>query len=85
MTNVKANFKYMHDNIIECNLCCEGIPQTDAHLLDCATIIDNCPSLADNFDAEYEDIFGDVQKQLGITRIFKEVFDVKFSLDEQIS
>ena len=60
--------------------------QTDAHLLDCTKLIKNCPSLANNFDAEYEDIFSeDVQKQLEIARIFKEVFDVKLALEEQTS
>ena len=37
MTNVKLNFKSMHENK-DCNLCGEGIPQTDNHLLDCAML-----------------------------------------------
>ena len=84
MTNVKCNFKTMYTNT-DCNLCLEGKPQTDIHLLDCKKILENCPKLAHNYEAEYEDIFGDCEKQLRIAKLFKEVFDVKSSLEDQIS
>ena len=35
----------------------------------CQKIIENCPSFAENFDVEYEDIFADVQCQLKATRM----------------
>ena len=82
MTDVKGNFKTMHTNI-DCNLCFKGMLQTDAHLLDCTKILENCSSLAD--EVEYKDIFGNVEKQLKITQISKTFFEVKLILDEQIS
>jgi len=53
-----------------------------AHLLECTKIIESCPSLADNYDV---DIFGDVLSQLKATYIFKDVFDAKLILDENVS
>ena len=82
MTNVKDNFKTMYDNL-QCNLCDQGILQTDSHLLYCKTIIDNCPMLANDMDTEYEDIFSDFDKQLKVAKIYKEVFDTKYFLEEQ--
>ena len=67
------------------NLCNEGKPQTDSHLLDCTKIIQNCPDLANNYSVEYEDIFSDSESQLMITKIFKQIFDIKFKLDGQMS
>ena len=49
MTDVKCNFESMFDDNTECNLCNEGKPQTDSHLLDCTKIIQNCPDLANNY------------------------------------
>ena len=84
MTNVKSNFKSIYDHEdISCDLCDKWFSQTDSHLLDCETIPSKCPSLARNFDAEYEDIFGSFEKQLNIVNIFKEVFEANFLLDEQ--
>ena len=82
MTNVKANFKTMHENI-HCDLCDEEVLQSDAHLLDCKTIIEKCPTLANDMDTEYEDIFSDIEKQLKTTQIYKEIFETKILLDEQ--
>ena len=84
MTNVKSNFKsmYEHENI-NCNLCDKPFEQTDAHLLDCVTIIANCPILANNCESEYEDIFEDSEKQQKIALIYKAVFETKTSIEEQ--
>ena len=84
MTNSRSNFSSMYQTI-QCNLCDDLVDQTDSHLLDCKTIIANCQSLATNYEAEYEDIFGDIDSQLKITKLFKEVFKVKAQLDENIS
>ena len=37
-----------------------------------------------NSDAEYEDIFGGLEKQQNIVKIFREVFEAKLLLDEQL-
>ena len=74
----------MHQTI-ECDLCDEGIPQSDSHLLDFTKLIQNCSKLANDWEAEHEDIFGDVEKQLRITQIFKEIFNVKETFDDEMS
>ena len=63
MTNVKANFKSMYENL-ECNLCEKSTLQTDAHLLDCEALIQKCKTLANNYNAEYEDVFGIVMNRI---------------------
>ena len=83
MTNVKENFKTMHEDL-HCNLCDEGFIQTDAHLLDCKAILENCPILSNDMDTEYEDIFSDSDTQLKVVQIYKEVFETKLFLDEQL-
>ena len=82
MTSSMANFRTMYGNII-CNLC-DKEEQTDAHLLDCSAIIKNCPELANNCDAEYQDIFGTTEEQLKITRLYTEVFKIKVKLEDNI-
>ena len=84
MTNSKSNFKSMHGKI-DYNLCDKNLPQTDSHLLDCTAILENCPNLARDSVSEYEDIFGNLEKQLKITKLFKEVFEAKQNIDEEIS
>ena len=74
----------MHEKI-DSDLCDEDLPQTDSHLLDCKAILKKCPNLANDFEAEYEDIFDNPEKQLKITRIFKEVFEAKQNIEEQLS
>ena len=81
MTAVKANFKSMYQNI-DCDLCDEGIPQTDVHLLDCNYLIENCPELEINNIVEHEDIFEEGPIQLQVTRIYSLLFDIKMKLDE---
>ena len=63
MTNVKTNFSSMYQNL-ECTLCEKGILQTDAHLLDCEALIQMCKTLANNYNAEYEDVFGIVKNRI---------------------
>ena len=75
----------MYDNEdTSCNLCDKELAQTDSHLLDCETILLHCPMFANNLDAEYEDIFGDLEKQKSIVKLFKEVFEAKLLLDEEL-
>ena len=63
MTNFKANVKSMYENL-ECNLCEKSTLQTDAHLLDCEALIQMCKTLANNYNAEYEDVFGIVKNRI---------------------
>ena len=77
----KANFKSMYVDLL-CNLCDAGVIQSDIHLLDCVTIINNCPQLAESVSAEHEDIFSsDIKKQQEITRLYSRVFETKKILE----
>ena len=75
MTKVKANFSSMYEDI-NCKKCQMNTPESDAHLLDCSKIIENCPTLFNNFETEYLDIFGDIEKQVCATKLYMKVFKV---------
>ena len=83
MTEVKMNFKLKHQNLY-CNLCKLSCPQSDAHLLDCQSILNNCQELSNSIEIEYEDIFGGPVLQLKVTRLFSLVFETKENLDEEV-
>ena len=74
----------MYGGDIVCNLCDIGVVQSDAHLLDCATLLSNCPLLAQSVSAEYEDIFSsDIKKQREITKLYSRDFETKKILEEE--
>ena len=54
--------------LVNCKKCQMNTPESDAHLLDCSNIIENCPLLFNNFETEYMDIFGDITKQVCATK-----------------
>ena len=82
MTNVKANFSTMYEDYY-CNLCAQYQVQNDSHLLECSTIIDNCPELANNNETEYEDLFDSVQTQNKAVKLFMAIFKTKQDLEEK--
>ena len=81
MTNVKANFSKMYENIT-CDLCDSDVPQTDSHLLECSLMIEKCSELENDIETEYEDLFGDIESQMRATHIFKALFEAKEKLTE---
>ena len=82
MTNVKVNFSSNFQDLT-CNLCTSKFLQSDYHLLECETILQNCPKLSNDEISEYEDIFGDVSMQLSITKLYSAVFETKTLLEEK--
>ena len=80
----RANFRSMYEDVL-CNLCDSGVTQNDAHLLDCVTIIKNCPKLAQSVTGEHEDIYNsDTKIQQVIAQLYLNVFETKSILDEKI-
>ena len=74
----------MYEDVL-CNLCDSGATQNDAHLLDCVTIIKNCPKLAQSVTGEHEDIYSrDTKIQPEIAQLYLNVFETKGILDEKI-
>ena len=79
MTEVKANFSSMFD-YINCNNCDMNVPESDSHLLECSKIIENCSSLYEDHETEYLDIFGDIESQVGATKLYMKIFEAKEKL-----
>ena len=80
MTNVKLNFRSSHQDLT-CNLCKSESLQSDLHLLECETLIKECPELRNDMDSEYEDIFGRLSEQLSATKLYTSVFETKTKLE----
>ena len=71
MFSAKANFRGMYVNNLQCDYCGDCLVQTQQHLLeDCAGVIENCPAVADNITVEHDDIFGAVEKQLEVAKLY---------------
>ena len=84
MLDVKGNFKSMFQGNIQCDLCNENVVQSQDHLLDCQKLIDNCSELYNNVVVEHDDIFGKVDKQLSVVRLYQKVLEVREKLQDQI-
>ena len=81
MINVKCNFKSNYEDS-SCDLCDINLSQNQNHLLECDTIINNCPQLYENRDSLYSDLFMEVKKQVKVAKLFKEVLKTKLKLEE---
>ena len=81
MTNVKANFSKMYEDI-NCDLCTKNQIQNDSHLLECETIIDKCPELANDIETEYQDLFDVIQSQIKAVKLFMAIFKSKQGIEE---
>ena len=81
MTPVKSNFKSMFVDI-NCMLCGSDVPQSDLHLLECSKIIENCPTLNEDNETEYLDIFSNLEQQIRATKVYSAIFETKEKLEE---
>ena len=48
--------------------------QTDAHLLKCTFVQNTLSSKVDLLNVNHSDIYGNLEKQIKVTRIYKEIF-----------
>ena len=48
--------------------------QTDAHLLKCAFVKNELSTKVDLLNVNHLDIFGNLEKQVKVTRVYKEIF-----------
>ena len=71
MIDVKGNVKNMDLGNLEFSLCGEYDIQTQDHLLVCQKIVSNCQELYDNISIEHDNIYGTIQEQLSITKLYQ--------------
>ena len=83
MLNVRSNFRNFYKvQDVFCKLCNKDIEQTQAHLLDCETLINNCQDLYNDCDVEFEDIFEGPERQLKAAKLFQAVLETRENLYE---
>ena len=79
-TLTKSNYKnkYMFD--LSCSLCKnlddKNSEQTDAHLLKCTFVQNALSSKVDLININHSDIYGSIEKQIKVTRVYKEIFKI---------
>ena len=83
MINVKSNFKNMYPDNLQCNYCSENVIQSQEHLLECPTIISNCQDLFDNIEIEHDDIYGNIQQQLAVTKLYQKVLNTIDAINQE--
>ena len=79
--DVKTNYRNRHQNL-QCELCQSGEDDSQLHLLNCQKLIENCETLANNIEVEYEDIFEDIESQAKAVRLLTEILEVRTQLFE---
>ena len=78
---MKINYRNRHQNL-QCELCQSGEDDSQLHLLNCQKLIENCETLANNIEVEYEDIFEDIESQAKAVRLLTEILEVRTQLFE---
>ena len=78
MSNLKLNFRNGH-NDLSCQLGCSN-EESQKHLFECNFLLRNCQDLADNIKVEYEDIFGDIDKQIDAIKLISKMWTVRGKL-----
>ena len=70
-------------NII-CELCATDEDGTQFHLLQCEYFIENCETLSNNIQVEYEDIFESIDKQVFAAKLLHEVWEKRKNLTNNL-
>ena len=86
MLNVKANFSTFYQNSTHCDYCNSGEIQTQQHLLEsCEKIISNCKSIFNNIDVDHEFIYGSIEQQIKVTKLYIDIEDIRddFKMTEE--
>ena len=81
MLNCKENFRSMYISD-QCDICMSGATQTQRHLLeDCQPIISACDDITENVVVEHDDIYGTVDQQLKVVRLYAKVLSTREKLE----
>ena len=81
MTRVKMNFSNQYKNNLFCTLGCNR-SEDQQHLLECEHILDRLEDKYSLAEIEYSDIFGTIQDQVPITKIFSKILKIRKDLME---
>ena len=86
-THTKSNYKNKYLFDLSCSLCKNLDPlnemnyeQTDAHLLKCTFVKNALSSKVDLINVNHADIYGNIEKQIKVTQVYKEIFKL---IDEE--
>ena len=75
MIDVKENYRNRYFDL-SCQLGCDSI-ESQIHLFQCEMLMNKCEDLANNVKVEYEDIFGDITRQIGVIKLLTKICDIR--------
>ena len=78
---IKKKFSSQYGNNLACELCSQEDSDSQEHLLSCS-ILGNYVKIPQSI--EYEDIFRNVEKQLRIVKIFKQILRIREILQSDV-
>ena len=82
MIEVTTNYRYKYQGDLRCRTC--GLEEeTQSHLLECVNIVNSCPDLYEDRISKYEDVFGHIDKQVRITKLFESVMKTREEMLQQ--
>ena len=79
MTNVKRNFINKFNQNLSCTLGCE-VEENQEHLLDCKFLIDKLEDKSILAECEYSEVFGNIDQQIKMCKIFSKILKIKEEL-----
>ena len=72
MIELRGNYRVKFQGDLMCRTC--GLEEElQSHLLECRTILNRCPELYKDRITKYEDIYGQIEKQERIVKLFESV------------
>ena len=77
MVDVKMNFKKLYLDTA-CNFCNQD--ESQSHLMECKSIIENCHELYNDIETEYEHIYKSTAYQLKIVKLYVKIMKTREKL-----
>ena len=82
MTELRGNYRVRYQGDLMCRTC--GLEEElQSHLLVCRTILNRCPELYGDRITQYEDIYGQIEKQERIVKLFESVMKTRDEILQQ--
>ena len=80
MIDLKTNYRNKYFDL-SCQLGC-GSVENQIHLFQCEVLINKCEDLANNVKVEYEDIFGDITRQIDAIKLLTKIWNIRDNILE---
>ena len=82
MTELRSNYRVRYQGDLLCRTC--GLEEeSQRHILDCVPILNRCPPLFQDRITRYEDLFGQIEKQIRIVKLYELALKTRSEMIQQ--